>query len=45
MSGQPASDPITKPLWRSMRQLQARMDADIDRIYDEAKLDVKPASQ
>ena len=42
MSSQPASDPITKPLWRSMRLLQARMDADIDRIYDEAKLDVKP---
>ena len=35
-------DPTPEPLWRSMRLLPARMDRDIDRIYDEAKLDVKP---
>jgi DNA-binding MarR family transcriptional regulator len=42
MSGEPARDPISNPLWRSMRLLPGRMDRDIQRIYDDEKLDVKP---
>ena len=41
MSTDPASGP-TKPLWRYMRLLQARMDRGVQQIYDEAKLDVHP---
>jgi DNA-binding MarR family transcriptional regulator len=41
MSNEPVSSP-TKPLWRYLRLLQARMDRDIDQIYDEAGLDVHP---
>jgi DNA-binding MarR family transcriptional regulator len=44
MSEQPASDPTVESLWRPLRMLQSRMDADIGRIYREAKLDdVKPS--
>src|SRR5262249_41286286 len=42
MPSDPASDPTPDPLWRSMRLLPGRMDRDIQRIYDEAKLDAKP---
>lgn len=42
MSSRPASHPTPEPLWRSMYLLPGRMNRDIDRIYDEAKLGVKP---
>jgi len=42
MPSKPAADLTLKPLWQHMRLLQARMNRDIDRIYIEAKLDVRP---
>ena len=39
MTTEPVSGP-TKPLWRYVQLLEARMNRDIQQIYDEAKLDV-----
>src|SRR5262249_20607914 len=41
MSDEPVTGP-TKPLWRYVRLLEARMNRDIQQIYDEAKLEVHP---
>jgi DNA-binding MarR family transcriptional regulator len=44
MSEQPGSDPTVESLWRPLRLLQARMDAEIGRIYEEAGIEgVKPS--
>src|SRR5215831_1467728 len=41
MSNEPVTGP-TKPFWRYVQLLEARMNRDIQQIYDEAKLDVHP---
>src|SRR5215831_1753613 len=41
MSNEPVTGP-TKPFWRYVQLLEARMNRDIQQIYDEARLDVHP---
>ncbi|WP_239133414.1 MarR family winged helix-turn-helix transcriptional regulator [Rugosimonospora africana] len=44
MTADDASDPTAQSLWRPLRLLQARMDVDIARIYDEAHIEgLKPS--
>lgn len=39
MTTEGASDPTTQSLWRPLRLLQAKMDADIALIYEEARIE------